>query len=836
MKKSKLPATRPLGASNTAGRLPTRPAFITATFLALASLLPAHANQTVRELWDGPNSKVALNGLGDGSSSFGFAPGSTWVTSPDGNTSLRFDGTWNLDWMIGDGDTFLPCTANGNGGTMAYYGGDGNMPSSLINPATGVPYGNYFSQCYTTRALATNSYINLNADGTYYFSVRFVGGSGWSWWTGDMGGGVGFAASNATNAAFVGAGWTRLSPFMMEDGLTDAGSSDYVTAGTLDQAGVASHPDDSGGPYYPRAIGAAGALLSSGPGFLLVGKLTTSQGGASTISVKTYPGYNSPDTDPGSIVWDATYNFTDTNLMTQLLLWNYGTGPAVQDAVRVGTDYGSAVGLEIVGAPNAVPGKTVYAGTTVTLSSTYAGLNTGPNPMTFQWLSNNVPLTDATNATLVLAGTTTNFTADYSLAAANPFGSITGAVTHLTVNPASPVTIIRQPISTFRYVGSPSASFTVVVDGTPPFTYQWKHAGTNILSPVTTSDETNTVVLPPIAPADAGDYMATITNLFGTTNTVTVTLTEVVQAPGSYAAAVTALSPYGYWRLDDNATTNDPTLYDYWGYQNGQALDITNTVNTIPGVPGLLGPGFSASHLATSIGAQFWTGPYRLDLPNLPVYSSNMTFTMWVKGGCELMARNGYGNAFGLELNNGHLQFDWGGSPAIAWDSGLQTPANSWTFVALVVEPAEATIYMGPDPVTLVSATDTGLALSDSTTLGDTPYLTPLCIGRNPWPWAEGGNASPWASTPGTWSDVAVFYSSLTPQQVTNLFMTAVGVQISGTPDGAGNLNLNWLPGGTLQEANSVTGPYTDVSGSPTPPYSVPISSGVQQHFYRIKR
>jgi hypothetical protein len=808
-----------------------------AALLALAGALPTHASQTIHELWDGPNNKFALDGSwGDGASSLGFATNTTWVTSPAGNTSLRFDGTWNLDWMIGNGDTLLPCTGNGNGGTLAYYGGDGNMPSSLIDPATGLPYGNYSSQCYATRALATNSYINLNANGTYYFSVRFVGGSGWNWWTGDMAGGIGFTG-NGTNADFVGAGWTRLSPFLMDDGVTDAGSAAYVTSGTLAQAGVASHPDDSGGAYHPRAAGAAGALLSGGPGFLLVGKLTTSVGGAATISAKAYPGYNAPAADPGTIVWDATYSFTDTNLMTRLLLWNYGTGPAVQDAVRVGTDYGSVVGLEIIGAPNASPSKIVYAGTTVTLSTTFAGLNTGPFPLTFQWLSNNVPLTDATNASLILANTTPNFSADYSLAAANSFGSITSAVTHVTVNPASPVKLVQQPASTTRYLGSPSASFTVVVDGTPPFTYQWKHAGTNILSAVTTSAQANTVVLPPIALADAGNYSATITNQFGTTNTAVVTLTETVPTPGSHAAALTALSPYGYWRLDDSATTNDPTLYDYWGYKNGQALDVTNTVNTIPGVPGVAGPGFPAPHLATSIGDQFWTGPYRLDLPNLPIYSTNMTFTMWVKGGCELMARNGYGNAYGLELlNSGDLQFDWGGSPATAWDSGLKVPANTWTFVALVVEPAQATIYMGTDPVTFVASATTGLALSDSTSLGDTPYLTPLAIGRNPWPWAEGGNASPWASTPGAWSDVAVFYQALTPQQITNLFLAGVGVQIAGTPDGAGNLNLNWLPGGTLQEANSASGPYTDVLGSPTPPYSVPMPTTTRQHYYRVRR
>ena len=81
-----------------------------------------------------------------------------------------------------------------------------------------------------------------------------------------------------------------------------------------------------------------------------------------------------------------------------------------------------------------------------------------------------------------------------------------------------------------------------------------------------------------------------------------------------------------------------------------------------------------------------------------------------------------------------------------------------------------------------------------------------------------------------------MFYQSLTPQQIKNLYLAGIGVWIDARPDGAGNLNLNWLPGGTLQEANSVTGPYTDVGGSPTPPYSVPIPTTTAQHYYRVKR
>jgi hypothetical protein len=76
---------------------------------------------------------------------------------------------------------------------------------------------------------------------------------------------------------------------------------------------------------------------------LLVGRLTTTASGDSTLAVKSYV-RNGPtiDLDPSSIVWDATYNFTETNVMTHLLVWMHG--PNVEyDAIRVGTTYGDAL-------------------------------------------------------------------------------------------------------------------------------------------------------------------------------------------------------------------------------------------------------------------------------------------------------------------------------------------------------------------------------------------------------------------------------------------------------------------------------------------------------------
>jgi Concanavalin A-like lectin/glucanases superfamily len=781
-----------------AATLRSRSKILAAGLLALVGTLSVNATQVIRELWDGPNTKFALDGAwGGGVSSFGVAPGTNWVTSPPGNTSLRYDGTWNLDWEVGDGDVLLPYSA-GHGGTLAYYGGDGNMGSTLINPATGVPYGHWSSQCYATRALATNSYINFNADGTYYFSVRFIGGGGYNWWSGDLAGGIGLASSGQTNAHFVGAGWTRNS-YLAEDGVTDIGKSAYISTGTLDQPGIASHPDDSGGPYYARTNGPARALaridsgsgLEYGTGALLVGQIITTSGGAATMNVKLFFPYAGIPTDPSTITWDATYNFTETNVMTRLLAWQYGTGPSVQDAIRLGTTYGDAVGLEIVGAPNANPGTTVYAGTAVTFSITYAGLNTGPVPMTYQWFSNGVPVIDATNATLALASTTTDSTADYILAVSNLYGMITSAVTHLTVNPAVRVFVTAQPASINRYVGG-SASFTVGVDGTPPFGLQLKHAGTNVPGGAMqlSGPGLATLTVAPLAATDGGAYSVFATNQFGTTNSQTANLTLVTPATGSFEAAAVAAGAVAFWPLTE--TTNDWTaagvpLHEYKAGLYGNCPD---TNNTSFGVPGPNFPGFDAQ---TAIGTWNNGNSSQINLPGMKQYSNTMTMMCWMKasflGSQAIMldtdkSGNGLGDGpyFGIDYRLGSLGSQWGDTNSV-WGSGITLPLNQWVMVALVVEPNETTVYAGTDPFTLQMMARSTLEGFSYANIDGTLSNGRLALGRTDYAWANFNNS--WAGMNAQFSDAAVFYTALQPAAITNLFLAGVGVQIGGAPDGA---------------------------------------------------
>ena len=82
---------------------------------------------------------------------------------------------------------------------------------------------------------------------------------------------------------------------------------------------------------------------------MLVGKITTSVGGNSTLSVSWFT--NTIPTDPGSVVWDCVYSFNETARMTHFLLWENGTSyNSAIDALRV-ADTGCGTAVERPDAP-----------------------------------------------------------------------------------------------------------------------------------------------------------------------------------------------------------------------------------------------------------------------------------------------------------------------------------------------------------------------------------------------------------------------------------------------------------------------------------------------------
>ena len=116
----------------------------------------------------------------------------------------------------------------------------------------------------------------------------------------------------------------------------------------------------------------------------------------------------------------------------------------------------------------------------------------GPQPLDCQWQQNGTNLTDGGNISgsattnLLLSSTTTNDAGNYTVIITCPYayGSITSKVANLAV--MLPPTITTQQINQTVMAGG-TATFSVAVSGTGPFTYQWQLNGTNLPNGIITT-------------------------------------------------------------------------------------------------------------------------------------------------------------------------------------------------------------------------------------------------------------------------------------------------------------------------------------------------------------
>ena len=112
----------------------------------------------------------------------------------------------------------------------------------------------------------------------------------------------------------------------------------------------------------------------------------------------------------------------------------------------------------------------------------------------------------------------------------------------------------------------------------------------------------------------------------------------------------------------------------------------------------------------------------------------------------------GYGGDF--SNNRGQLIYTWNNDSSWMFPSGLSIPADSWSFVAVVIEPTKATLYLYNTTAQL-SATNAMPHESEA-------WGGPARIGGDP------NNVN--RTFNGDVDEVAVFNYALTPAQVLNLY------------------------------------------------------------------
>ena len=136
----------------------------------------------------------------------------------------------------------------------------------------------------------------------------------------------------------------------------------------------------------------------------------------------------------------------------------------------------------------------------------------GTAPLSYQWRSNTVAITGATNSAYIITNVSQSHSgAVYSVTVSNAVDSITSSNALLSVipYPVNPPVFIVQPTNQFAIVGS-NVTFAVVVAGSPPLRFQWNLDG------ATPAWATNySVTLTNVQLTQAGNYFVTVSNANG---------------------------------------------------------------------------------------------------------------------------------------------------------------------------------------------------------------------------------------------------------------------------------------------------------------------------------
>ena len=104
----------------------------------------------------------------------------------------------------------------------------------------------------------------------------------------------------------------------------------------------------------------------------------------------------------------------------------------------------------------------------------------GTEALSYQWRFNGANIAGANSPVLRLSAVTSANAGSYSVTVSNSAGSATSNAAVLTVSAGAPAavapSIVTQPASVTANVGS-TATLAVGVDGTGPFSFQWRRDG-----------------------------------------------------------------------------------------------------------------------------------------------------------------------------------------------------------------------------------------------------------------------------------------------------------------------------------------------------------------------
>jgi len=216
--------------------------------------------------------------------------------------------------------------------------------------------------------------------------------------------------------------------------------------------------------------------------------------------------------------------------------------------------------------------------------------------------------------------------------------------------------------------------------------------------------------------------------------------------------------------------------------------------------------------------------------------TNTVTFTLWLypigsqASWSGLLVTRGGGVEGGLNYNDqSMLGYTWNNNSTWSYVSGLVIPSDEWSFVATVIEPTRATLYLYNSSGQL-SATNAIAHSSD-------------VFGGN---WLIGADGTSGGRVfNGVIDELAVYTSALTPAQIEQLYLAATTtpaqtITITSVSQPVnGHITIKWTPTGigTLYSSPALTGltedwqPVTNGTGT-AGSITVPVASGPM--FFRV--
>ena len=249
---------------------------------------------------------------------------------------------------------------------------------------------------------------------------------------------------------------------------------------------------------------------------------------------------------PGSLGLNAPSAFTNNITLT---VWDIANGSGAQS-----TNLSITILPAASGTPPTISSQPVSVTNLVGGTTNFSVAAGGTGPLFYQWYFNtNTAQLNATNSSLSLTNIQLTNAGYYRVVITNASGSVTSSSALLTV--WQPPVFTTNPPAALSLLTGQSVAISVTVTGTPPYFFQWRKAGANLVNGgVYGGVLTNVLTLAGVTNGNAGSYSVAVTNSAGAVTSsvavVTIALPPTVTvgkgAPGQLQLSANTLTGLTY--------------------------------------------------------------------------------------------------------------------------------------------------------------------------------------------------------------------------------------------------------------------------------------------------